>query len=137
MGRPKRARRAITCSFSIPPELQKKVEYIHMTIGLSAWVQDMLSKLPYDEVLTTQYTTIKKIIVAKNLYIRHVGIEDIFPNNIHYSFLVKGLGASKSHRIAIEVIPHHNDELNIKARYELLNDALQEIISAGFDASWI
>lgn len=50
MGRPKKPRRSIACSFSLPPELQEKYDYIRKKFGLSTWIQSQMWQLKINDM---------------------------------------------------------------------------------------
>lgn len=139
MGRPPKGRDRVakTYSFSVPPELVPKMEYIHMVYGLSSWVQDILSRMTVDTELSTQYETIKAIIKKKNLYISHVGYDGSHYPNAPYTFAVRGLGRNKDKTIKLVVSTTKKIECNIRERYDTINRAIEEIKSVGLDAQWL
>lgn len=133
MARPKKPRRSVACSFSLPPELRPQLEYVQMTLGLSAWIQGLLYHMEIDEVLTEQYGVIKDIIDKNGLYVRRMGMNDTAANRFKYDFVIKGLGRRKETDIAVDVLLKKDVQGNIRSEYEKVCETLNEIKSKGFD----
>lgn len=127
-----RRRIAITCSFSLPPELRPQLEYIQMTRGLSEWIQELLSQMDVDEVLTSQYGTIKEIVAKHQLFVRHLGMNER-KDHRKYDFFIYGLGKKGNTSIALDIGKTKDFVGNAREEYEVILETLNEIKSQGFN----
>lgn len=136
MGRPAKPRRSIACSFSLPPELRPQLEFVQMTLGLSAWIQGMLFDLKIDAKLTEQYGAIKEIIDKNGLYVRRLGIDDQNTTRAKYDFVVVGLGEHNDKNIAVDVLLKKEIEGNARTEYEAVSRTIADIKALGFEVQW-
>ena len=127
-----RRRIAITCSFSLPPELRPQLEYIQMTRGLSEWIQEQFSQMDVDDVLTSQYSTIKDIVDKHQLFVRRLGMNERKDHH-KYDFIIHGLGKRKETSIALDVGKKKGFVGNAREEYEVILETMKEIKSQGFN----
>ena len=127
-----RRRIAITCSFSLPPELRPQLEYIQMTKGLSEWIQEQFSQMDVDDVLTSQYSTIKDIVDKHQLFVRHLGMNERKDHH-KYDFIIHGLGKTKNTSIALDIGIKKGFVGNAREEYGLVLETVNEIKSQGFN----
>ena len=134
MGRPANPHRSITCSFSLPHELRPQFEYIQMSMGLSAWIQEQLSQVKIDELFATQYGSIKDIIDKYGLYVRSMSMNgQMRHGNVRYDLVISGLGKDGKISIAVDIAIKKDFVGKERGEYGLVFETVNEIRSKGFD----
>lgn len=134
MGRPAKPHRSITCSFSLPHELRPQYEYIQMSVGLSAWIQEQLCQVKIDELFATQYGSIKDIIDKHGLYVRSMSMKgQTRHGNVRYDLFISGLGKDGKISIAVDIAIKKDFVSKERGEYGVVFETVNELRSKGFD----
>lgn len=132
MGRPAKPRNriAITCSFSIPPELSEQYMQVKLCNGLSSWIQSMLSNIEVDKTLLNQYALIKSLVDGCGLGIHLItNINNPILTHTNYELVIKGLGSNEDITVAVSVAIKTKMTLScadILSKIHLLKNKLEE-----------